>query len=122
MLVALYFDGKFTRGAEGAQYTKEAAYGFEVNENTSFVELKGIVYEKIGVNPNRCDIDLATRINTVSGGRPYYTRYPITNESVWRSVYNTFQSQGIMVMDLYSRRVQREPGVGTSRKNRGLGV
>ena len=65
MLVALYVGGKFTRGAEGAQYTKEAAYGFEVNENTSFVELKGIVYEKIGVNPNRCDIDLATRINTV---------------------------------------------------------
>ena len=40
MLVALYVGGKLQRGEDGVQYTKEAAFAFEVNENTTFHELK----------------------------------------------------------------------------------
>lgn len=40
MLIALYVGGKITRGVEGAQYMKDATYGFQINENTTFLELK----------------------------------------------------------------------------------
>jgi len=36
----MYVGGKFTKGVEGAQYTKYASYGFQVNENITFLELK----------------------------------------------------------------------------------
>ena len=36
MLVALYVGGKLQKGEDGVEYTKDAAFGFEVNENTTF--------------------------------------------------------------------------------------
>ena len=51
MLVALYVGGRLQRGDDGVQYTKDATFGFEVNENTTFQELKQLIYEKTTVNP-----------------------------------------------------------------------
>ena len=67
MLVALYVGGKFQKGEDGVEYTKDAAFGFEVNENTTFQELKQLIYEKTAVNPNRYEIELATRIDNSVG-------------------------------------------------------
>lgn len=54
---------------------------FQVNENTIFLELKQMVYEKTNVNPNRYDLDLVIRIDTQKGGNRHFSvRYPITYE------------------------------------------
>ena len=109
MLVALYVGGRLERGEDGVQYTKNAAFGFEINENTTFQELKQLIYEKTSVNPNRYEIELATRIDNSPGvgGRPYFVRFPITYANLWRVVYTQFESSGVPVMDLYSKRVSR---------------
>ena len=83
MLVALYTGGKLQRGEDGVQYTKEAAFGFEVNENTTFQELKQLIYENTAVNPNRYEIELGTRIdNSRGGGRPYFVSFPIRDANM----------------------------------------
>ena len=87
MLVALYTGGKLTKGADGVCYTKDAAFGFQVDENTTFHELKQRIYEKTAVNPNRYEIELATRIdNSQRAGGPYFVRYPITDANLWSYV------------------------------------
>ena len=69
MLVALYVGGKLLKDADGVYYTKDAAFGFEVDESTTFQALKELIYEKTAVNPNRYEIELATRIdNSQRGG------------------------------------------------------
>ena len=68
MLVALYVGGKLEMDEDGVHYTKEVAFGFEINENTTFEELKELIYEKTSVNPNRYEIELATRIDNSRGG------------------------------------------------------
>ena len=107
MLVALYVGGKLTKGVEGVYYSKDASFGLQVNERTTFIELKQLVYEKTGVNPNRYDLDLATRIDTqrAGAGRPYFVSFPITDEELWKAVYQQFESRGVAMIDLYSRRV-----------------
>src|ERR1035438_8768117 len=109
MLVALYVGGKLQKGEDGVQYTKDAAFGFEVNENTTFQELKQLIYEKTAVNPSRYEIELATRIDNSRGvgGKPYYVRYPLTDANLWRAVYTRIAASGVQVMDIYSRRVPR---------------
>src|ERR1017187_1674451 len=109
MLVALYVGGRLERGEDGVQYTKNAAFGFEINENTTFQELKQLIYEKTAVNPNRYEIELATRIDNSRGvgGRPYFMRYPITDAILWRGVYTQFAASGVSVMEIYSKRVPR---------------
>ena len=86
MLVALYVGGKLQKGEDGVCYTKDAAFGFHIDGNTTFQELKQLIYEKTSVNPNRYEIELATRIDNSQrggvGGRPYYVRYPITDANV----------------------------------------
>ena len=109
MLIALYVGGKLQKGEYGVQYTKDAAFGFEVNEDTSFQTLKELIYEKTAVNPNKYEIELATRIDNSRGvgGRPYFVRFPITDANLWRVVYTQFAASGIPVMDIYSKRVPR---------------
>ena len=110
MLVALYVGGKLQRGEDGVEYTKDAAFGFEINENTTFQELKQLIYEKTAVNPNRYEIELATRIDNsraVGSSRPYYVRFPLTDANLWRTVYTQFAASGVLVMDIYSKRVSR---------------
>lgn len=55
---------KLTQGVEGTQYTKDAAFDFEVNESITFLKLKHQVYENTDVNPNRYDIELIIQIDT----------------------------------------------------------
>ncbi|XP_078172766.1 uncharacterized protein LOC144566590 [Carex rostrata] len=107
MLVALYVGGRLIKGADGVYYSKDASFGLQVNERTTFIELKQLVYEKTGVNPDRYELELATRIDTqrAGAGRPYFVSFPITDEELWKAVYQQFESRGVAMIDLYSRRV-----------------
>ena len=115
MLVALYVGGKLQNGEDGVQYTKDAAFGFEINENTTFQELKQLIYEKTAVNPNRYEIELATRIDNSRGvgGRPYFVKFPITDATLWSVVYTQFAASGVPIIEIYSKRVPRT-GAGPS--------
>ena len=75
MLVALYVGGRLQNGEDGVQYTKDAAFGFEVNENTTFQELRQLIYEKTVVNPSRYEIEGGFyRVHGSLMDRPFFGR------------------------------------------------
>ena len=77
MLVALYVGGKLQKGEDGVCYTKDAAFGFHVDENTTFQELKQLIYEKTSVNPNRYEIEHINYNNNYNILYYYYNNYLI---------------------------------------------
>ena len=86
-----------------------------VDDDISISDLKSQIYECTGYDPERYNLELATRVN--SGTPPTYVRMPIVNDAAWRGLYGQLKANGTMIMEIYVKRVARDSGVGSSGQN-----
>ena len=112
MFVSLHCGGKFLTNEYGICYSKEAINSFMVEDDTSIWDLKSMIYECTGYDPERYNLELATRLN--SGTPPTYVRMPIAGEAAWRGLYGRLKANGTMIIEIYVKRVAKESGVGSS--------
>ena len=111
MFVSLHCGGKFLTNEYGICYSKEAINSFMVEDDTSIWDLKSMIYECTGYDPERYNLELATRLN--SGTPPTYVRMPIAGEAAWRGLYGRLKVNGTMIIEIYVKRVAKESGVGS---------
>ena len=115
MFVSIHCGGKFLRNAYGIYYSKEAINSWMVDDDISISDLKSQIYECTGYDPEKYNLELATRLN--SGTPPTYVRMPIVNDAAWRGLYGQLKANGTMIMEIYVKRVARDSGVGSSGQN-----
>ena len=84
-----------------------------VQEGTSLSSLKSQIYDCVGFNPNRCDLNLATQ--AMNG--PMYIQVPIDNDPFWSQLCNKFKEQGFSFMELYVKRIKKDEGGSSSGQN-----
>ena len=114
MFVSIHCGGKFLRNAYGIYYSKEAINSWMVDDDISIWDLKSQIYECTGYDPEKYNLELATRLN--SGTPPTYVRMPIVNEAAWRGLYGQLKANGTMIMEIYVKRVAIASGDGSSAK------
>ena len=115
MFVSIHCGGKFLKDSYEIYYSKDAINSWMADDDTSIWDLKSQIYECTGYDPERYNLELATRLN--SGTPPTYVRMPIVNEAAWRGLYGQLKANGIMVMEIYVKRVAKESGVGSFDQN-----
>lgn len=84
IFILVHCDGKFLTGTNGIYYSKEPINSFIVDDNTSIWDLKYMIYECNGYDPER-----------------------------WNLLYMQLNASGTMIIELYVKRVPKESGVGS---------
>ena len=115
MFVSIHCGGKFLRNAYGIYYSKEAINSWMVDDDISISDLKSQIYECTGYDPEKYNLELATRLN--SGTPPTYVRMPIVNDAAWRGLFGQLKANETMIMEIYVKRVAIASGVGSSGQN-----
>ena len=77
--------------------------------------MKSQIYECTGYEPERYNLELATRLSSGMGSP--FIRMPIVSEAAWRGLYGQLKANGTMIIEIYVKRVTKEPGVGSSGQN-----
>lgn len=78
-------------------------------------DLKSLIYECTGYDPEKWNFELITRVN--SGTPPTFTKLPILSEATWRGMYGRLKANGTMITKIYVKRVPRESGVESFDQN-----
>lgn len=80
---------------------KESFQSFFVDENISIWDMKSGIYECTGYDPERCDLELATR--TTQGG--WYIRITIVSDAELRGIVARVKACDDFILEVYAKRV-----------------
>ena len=64
MFISVHCGGKFLTNEYEIYYSKEAINSLMVDDDTSIWDLKSMIYECTGYDPERYNLELATRLNS----------------------------------------------------------
>ena len=102
--------------AEGAEYNLPPNYSMIATEQTSLDNFRYEIYNCVGCTENEYLMKLFARFNTGSNGRNYYSLIPVTNQDVWKIIYDTaaISDSSIKVLEIIVEMIVNVPGANVN--------